>query len=478
MSQKKNIHVDLCVIGGGAAGLSVAAGAAQMGFDVALVEKNKMGGDCLNTGCIPSKSLLAAAKAAQTFRKAEIFGIKSAEPEIDFAAVNDYVRHVIKTIEPHDSPERFEAMGVKVVRGEACFTGPHCLRADDMKITARYFVIATGSRAVLPPISGLDAKKALTNETIFNLREKPDHLIIIGGGPIGMEMAQAHRRLGCSVTILDIATVMPKDDPELAAIVRGALEEEGVRIIEKTNIRRIEHGEDGVAVRMEKEGKESILRGTRLLIAAGRAPNVEDMGLEKAGVQYDKKGIKTDARLRTSQKHIYAAGDVAGGPQFTHIAGYHAGIIIKNILFKIPAKTDYAALPWVTYTDPELAQAGLTEAAAKEKYGDRIKSVSWKFKENDRAQTERRTEGMIKVVTMKNGRIIGASAAGPSAGDLIGLWALAISQKMKIGAVAGMIAPYPTFGEISKRAAGAFFTPSLFSDKTRKIVGFLHKLPL
>jgi len=478
MNPKKDIHVDLCVIGGGSAGLSVAAGAVQMGLDVALIEKSKMGGDCLNTGCVPSKSMLAAAKAAQNFRKAEIFGIKSAVPEIDFAAVKDHVRNVIKTIEPHDSPERFEAMGVKVFHGAASFTGPHCIRVGDMKITARHFVIATGSRAVLPPINGLDAGKALTNETVFDLREKPDHLIIIGGGPIGVEMAQAHRRLGCAVTILDIATIMPKDDPELVAVVREALEAEGVKIIEKTSIRRVDHRAGGVDVHIEKGGKESVLQGTHLLVAAGRAPNVENMGLEKAGVKYDKKGIATDARLRTSQKHIYAAGAVAGGPQFTHVAGYHAGIIIRNILFKIPAKTDYAALPWVTYTDPELAQTGLTEAMAKEKFGGKARTTAWKFRENDRAQAEHRAEGMIKVITMKNGRIIGASIAGPGAGELIGLWALAISQKMKIGSVAGMIAPYPTFGEISKRAAGAFFTPSLFSDKTRKIVGFLQKLPL
>lgn len=472
------LHVDLCVIGAGSAGLSVAAGAVQLGLSVALIEKNKMGGDCLNTGCVPSKSLLAAAKAAQGFRKAGAFGITAQEPAVDFSAVKDYVQSVIKTIEPHDSVERFEAMGVKVIRGTAQFKSDRAVAVNGQELTAKYFVIATGSRAVLPPIKGLSPHKTLTNETIFDLREKPEHLIIIGGGPIGMEMAQAHRRLGCRVTVLDIGHVLPKDDPAFAAIVRAALENEGVHIIEKTGIREIEHDAGAVTVHIEKDGRLSTIKGSHILAAAGRAANVDGLGLENAGIAFDKKGIKTDARLRTNKKHIFAAGDAAGGPQFTHVAGYHAGIIIRNIVFKIPAKVDYAALPWVTYTDPELAHVGATEAMAREKYGDTIRAVTWPFRENDRAQAEHRTEGMIKVITRKNGHVIGATIVAPGAGEMIGLWTLAISQKMKIGAVAGMVAPYPTFGEISKRAAGAFFTPMLFSDKTKSVVALLQKLPV
>ena len=472
------LNVDLCVIGAGSAGLSVAAGAVQLGMDVALIEKSKMGGDCLNTGCVPSKSLLAAAKTAQTFRKAGPFGITAQEPAIDFSAVKDYVHSVIKAIEPHDSMERFEGLGVKIFKGAAQFKNSKTITVDGQEIAAKYFVIATGSRAVLPPIKGLDAKIALTNETIFDLREKPDHLVIIGGGPIGMEMAQAHRRLGCAVTVLDVGHILPRDDPEFAAVIRTALGNEGVRIIEKTNIREVEHEAGGVIVHIEKDGVSSTVRGSHILVAAGRAVNTDGIGLESAGIKFDKKGIKVDARLRTNKKHIFAAGDVAGGPQFTHVAGYHAGIIIRNILFKIPAKVDYAALPWVTYTDPELAQVGMTEMTAQKKFGKRIKTVTWKFRENDRAQTEHRTEGMIKIITQKNGRIVGATIAAPGAGEMIGLWALAISQKLKISAVAEIIAPYPTFGEISKRAAGAFYTPSLFSDRMKSIVRFLQKLPV
>lgn len=475
----ETLNVDLCVIGAGAAGLSVAAGAAQLGLNVALVEKNRMGGDCLNTGCVPSKALLAAAKAAHNIRKADIFGIGAPEPVVDFSAVKDYVRGVIRVIEPHDSVERFEGLGVNVIKGAARFKNDKAVSVGSQTIGAKYFVIATGSRAVLPPVRGLDARKTLTHETIFDLREKPEHLIIIGGGPVGMEMAQAHRRLGCKVTVLDIGPVLPKDDPAFAAIVRAALEAEGVHIIGKTSIREIEYHDNVVTVHIEKNGHPSTIKGSHILAAAGRLANVDGLGLENAGIAFNQKGIHVDARLRTRKKHIFAAGDIAGGPQFTHVAGYHAGIIIRNIVFKLPAKVDYTALPWVTYTDPELAQVGMTEAAAKEKHGaKKIKTALWKMKENDRAQAEHRTDGMIKVIMLNNGRIIGATLAGAGAGELTGLWSLAISQKMKIGAIAGLMVPYPTLGEISKRAAGAYFIPSLFSNRTRGIVQFLQKLPV
>ncbi len=473
----KNIIVDLCVIGAGSAGLSVASGVVQLGLDVALIEKSKMGGDCLNTGCVPSKALLAAAKAAQVMRTSDKYGIAEQEPDIDFNAVKTHVSDVIKVIEPHDSVERFEGLGVKVIKGAAAFTSAHTVQVGEQTITARYFVISTGSRAAIPPIEGLDPDKILTNENIFELREKPDHLIIVGGGPIGIEMAQAHKRLGCKVTVLDMGSILPHDDPDLTAVVRDSLDNEGVRLLENIKIEKIAHAEKGVRVYVEKDGEQNAIDGSHLLIAAGRQVNVDGLELEKAGIVYDRRGIQVDARLRTNHKHIYAAGDVAGGPQFTHVAGYHAGIIIRNMIFKTPAKIDYKALPWVTYTDPELANVGMTESKAREKYGDSIKVVKWKFKENDRATAERRTDGMIKVVTRKNGKILGAAIVGPHAGELIGVWVLAISKGLKIGAITGMIVPYPTFGEISKRAAGAFYTASLFSDRTRKIVGLLQKLP-
>jgi len=474
-----SIEVDLCVIGAGSGGLSVASGAAQLGLNTVLVERAAMGGDCLNTGCVPSKALLAAGKRAQMHRKDDIKGIAPHEPEIDFSAIKDHVFDTIKTIEPNDSPERFRSLGVNVILEEGRFIAPDTVQAGGQIIKARHFVIATGSRAVLPSIVGLDKDKALTNETIFGLREKPNHLLIIGGGPIGIEMAQAHRRLGCKVSVFDRASILPHDDQSNVEIIRQCLISEGVELHEHVAVKEVKHTESGVSIVIEKDGKIEAFEGSHLLVAAGRAPNIDSLDLEKAGVSYDKKGITVDAHLKSSNKKVFAIGDVSGGPQFTHVAGYHAGIIIRQICFKMFwAKVDYKALPWVTYTDPELAQVGLTEKLARKQYGDDINVTEWHFNENDRAIAERTTKGQIRVITDKKGLILGASIVGPQAGELIGLWALAISSGLKIAAVTGMIAPYPTLGEISKRAAGAWYTASLFSDKTRRIVGWLQKLPI
>jgi pyruvate/2-oxoglutarate dehydrogenase complex dihydrolipoamide dehydrogenase (E3) component len=471
------MSADLCIIGAGSGGLSVAAGAAQLGLKTILIEKAKMGGDCLNTGCVPSKAFLAAAKRAQIHRKSDIKGIKGHEPEIDFSAVKDHVFETIKTIEPNDSQARFEKLGVIVIRHPAHFTAKNILQAGPHTIMAQYFVIATGSRAVVPPIPGLDENKIYTNETIFSLREKPEHLLIIGGGPIGLEMAQAHRRLGCKVSVFDLGMILPRDDQACVDIVRQSLKAEDISFYEGVTIKHIRHKENGISIDIENKNNPVTVNGTHLLMAAGRQVNIENLDLEKAGVEFDKKSIKVDARLRTSNKRIFAIGDVSGGPQFTHVAGYHAGIVIRNICFKIPARVNYKALPWVTYTDPELAQTGLTESVARKEHGNGIKITEWHFAENDRAITERTTKGLVRIIAKKNGLVVGASIVGPGAGELIGLWALVISQGLKIGAVANMIIPYPTIGEVSKRAAGAWYTSSLFSDKTRKIVRLLQKLP-
>jgi len=474
----KSQHFELCVIGAGSSGLSLVAGAAQLGYSTVLIEKAEMGGDCLNTGCVPSKALLKAGKAAQSFRDSDKFGVKSQEPEIDFAAVKQHVSSVIKTIEPHDSQERFEGLGATVIREEAKFIDENTIQAGDQTITAKYIVICAGSRAFVPPIKGIETNKIYTNENIFDLTEKPEHLIVIGGGPIGIEMAQAHRRLGCKVSIIDMFSIMANDDPELVEVVRKQLEKEGIDLYEGTQVESISHAKDTVTVYLKKGNESFNIKGSHLLVATGRQANSDKLDLEKAGVEFDRKGIKVDARLRTNKKHIFAAGDIAGGPQFTHIAGYHAGIIIRNICFKMPAKVDYSALPWVTYADPELANTGLTHKQAIEKLGDdQVKTISWPFEENDRAQCEKSTAGLIKITALKNGKILGAGIVGPHAGELIGVWGLAISKGMKLKDITGMISPYPTFGEINKRVAGAWFTPSLFSDKTRKIVGFLKKLP-
>ena len=467
---------DICIIGAGSAGLSIAAGAAQLGLKTALIEKSKMGGDCLNTGCVPSKALLQAGKTAALFRKADAFGIKAVEPDIDFSAVKDHVFRVIDAIEPNDSQERFESLGVTVIRDRAVFINRNTVIAGERTLEAKNFVIATGSRAAIPPIPGLEHSKILTNENIFDLRERPEHLVIIGGGPIGIEMAQAHRRLGSKVTVLDIAMILPKDEPELVNILKRQLKDEGIDIFEKIKIERITHSQNNTLISVEFDEKKIDISCSHVLIAAGRQPNIENLNLEKADVDFDRQGIKTDARLRSTNKQIYAAGDVAGGPQFTHIAGYHAGIIIRNIAFKLRAKVDYTALPWVTYTDPELAHVGLTEALAIKKFGkDKVRIISWHMTENDRAQAERRTEGMIKVTALKNGKILGASILAPGAGDMLGMWGLALQKGLRLSDIAATIAPYPTMGEISKRVAGSWYTSQLFSERTRKIVRFLNK---
>ncbi|MFQ5765166.1 MAG: dihydrolipoyl dehydrogenase family protein [Rhodospirillales bacterium] len=471
------LGVDICVIGAGSGGLSVVAGASQMGARVALIEKGKMGGDCLNYGCVPSKALLAAGHAAEAVRRSGRFGARAGAPEIAADGVYGHVHGVIAAIEPNDSQERFEGMGVRVIREHARFTGRTTVTAGDTTINARRVVVATGSSPFVPPIPGLDAVDYFTNETIFDADALPSHLIVIGGGPIGIELAQAHRHLGARVTVLELFTVMPKDDPELVGVVRRRLDEDGIEILEGVQITAIEKTPEGVAVSMaapEEDGEPRRIEGSHVLVATGRRANVDGLDLEKAGVRYSPKGIQVDARLRTSNKKVFAVGDVAGHLQFTHVASYHAGVVIKNALFRLPAKADHRTVPWVTYTLPELAQVGLTEAEAR-KAGNDIRILRWPFHENDRAQAEGATDGMVKAVVTAKGRILGCGIVGHQAGELIHTWVLAMSQNAKIGAVAQMIAPYPTLGEVSKRAAGSFYTPTLFSDRTQKIVRFLGR---
>jgi len=469
------IKTGICVIGAGSGGLSVAAGASQMGVDVVLVEKGKMGGDCLNYGCVPSKALLAAGKQAHAMRHGTAFGIDAVEPTINHQAVYDHVQDVIGAIAPNDSVERFEGLGVNVVRGAGYFVDHQTLAVGDTRIKARRFVVATGSRASVPPIPGLDDVPYHTNETIFSAEKFPSRLIIIGGGPIGCEMAQAHRHLAAEVTILELFTIMPKDDPELVDVVRRALVRDGVELREGVSILRVENSPAGIAVIIKTGEQEERIEGTDLLLATGRTANVSDLSLDVAGVSYSTKGIDVDRRLRTTNRKIFAIGDCAGGPQFTHVAGYHAGIVIRNVLFRLPAKVDHRVVPWVTYTSPELAQVGMTEAEARKVHGGDIRILRWPFFDNDRAQTQRQTDGLIKAIVTRKGHILGVGIAGTNAGELIQTWVLAMTQKAKIGTVASMIAPYPTLGEISKRAAGSFYTPRLFSERTKSIVRFLAR---
>lgn len=463
----ETVNADICVIGAGSGGLSVAAGAAMFGRKVVLIEQGEMGGDCLNTGCVPSKALIAAAARAHAIRTAAPFGVKAADPAIDFAAVMDHVHEVIAEIAPIDSQERFEGLGVTVLRERAAFSGPRQVKAGPTTVNAKHVVIATGSSPSMPPVEGLDSVSFFTNETIFENRTQPEHLVILGGGPVGVEMAQAFRRLGSAVTLVERETILAREDPELVGIIRAQLKEEGVRLLEQCNVERAAQ-DGGVSL---VAGGETI-RGSHLLIATGRKPNVGGLDLEAAGVDYDAAGVKVDRRLRTANKRIYAIGDVTGGRQFTHVAGYHASIVIRNILFKLPAANNDRVAPRVTYADPELAHVGLTESEAKAQ-NPKARSVRWAFGENDRARAELKSAGLIKVTAAPNGRILGASIAGQGAGDLIQPWAQAVAEGRNIKSFTAYIAPYPTRGEIAKRAAGEWFAPALFSNRTKMLLSLL-----
>ena len=464
---------DLCVIGGGSGGLSVAAAAAAFGVSCVLIEKHKMGGDCLNTGCVPSKALLAAGKRAALARNAHAFGV-AAEVAVDFGKVHDHVQNVVASIAPNDSAERFTGLGVRVIKGYAKFKDRRTVAiGEQYEIRARRFVIATGSAPALPPIPGLDGGPYLTNENIFSLTELPRHLIVIGAGPIGLELAQGFRRLGSDVTVLEAATPLAKDDPECAAVVLARLEQEGVVIRSGVNVTHVAYG-SGVSVSIAGAGGEQTIEGTHLLVATGRKPALDGLGLEAAGVRYDKTGIAVSRKLKTRNRRIYAIGDAAAGQlQFTHAANYHAGLVIRNALFRLPVRVSNDAVPWVTFTDPELGQAGLTEAEArKQRY--RIRILRWPFHDNDRAQTEREAHGHIKVVVDKKGKILGVTIVGAQAGELIATWILAIAQGMNIRALTGVVLPYPTLSEIGKRAAIDFFTPSLTRPLLRRIIAWLR----
>ncbi|MEM7439486.1 MAG: FAD-dependent oxidoreductase [Pseudomonadota bacterium] len=468
----ERIKTDICVIGGGSGGLSVAAGAVQMGAKVVLLEGHKMGGDCLNYGCVPSKALIAAGKHAHAMGSGAPFGVAPVNAKVDYATAKDHVRSVIAGIEPHDSVERFEGLGVNVITEFGNFVSPTEVQAGNTIIQARRFVISTGSSPFVPPIPGIEDTPHYTNENIFDLRDQPDHLIVIGAGPIGMEMAQAHVRLGSKVTVLEGMKALGKDDPELAAVVLDNIRAEGVEIVEGATATQV-RGTQGAIEVETKDGQ--IFKGSHLLMAVGRKPNIDTLGLDAAGIERTRTGIKVNDSLKTTNRKVYAIGDVAGGLQFTHVAGYHAGVIIRSALFGLPSKAKTSHIPWATYTEPELAQVGMTEAQARDAHGDKLEVVRFPYAENDRARAELKTQGLIKVMVVK-GRPVGASIAGAQAGELIGTWALALANNMKMSQVAAMVAPYPTLGEVNKRAAGQYFSPRLFENKTvKRVVRFVQR---
>ena len=468
------LQPDLCVIGAGSGGLSVAAAAAQFGVPVVLIEKGRMGGDCLNYGCVPSKSLLAAAKRADAVRTASAFGVDVIEAQLDHRGIHDHVHGVIAAIAPNDSVERFTGLGVRVIQAKASFLDKNTVEAGRVLVRARRFVIATGSSPAVPPIPGLDEIPYFTNETIFDISERMQHLIVLGGGPIGMELAQAHRMLGAHVTIIDAGDFLAREDPEAVAVITRRMEEGQVMLRSGVRVERVERAVQGLAVHLQMNGDTEIIKGTHLLVATGRKPNFKALGLERAGIKHSDAGIKVNEQLKTSNRRVYAIGDAVGGAQFTHLANHHAGIVIRNALFRLRPKASAAIIPRVTYTEPELAQVGMTEAEAKKRYR-RLRILRWPFTENDRAQCERDTEGFIKVVTRPNGRILGCTIVGPHAGELVQLWVVAMTKCMKVGELMNFVLPYPTFSEISERVALTYYQGTVTRRWLRAIISFLRK---
>ncbi len=466
---------DLIIIGGGAGGLVIASVASQLGLKVTLIEKEtRLGGDCLHHGCVPSKSLIKAAKVAQLLRRAGEFGLPASSAQVDLGKVNERIHDIIAQIQIHDDPDRFRGYGCEVLLGEAAeFISPHEVQVGSRVIEGKRFVIATGSRPFIPPIPGLDAGEILTNESVFNLQRLPDSLAVVGGGAVGVELGQAFARLGSKVTLFQRGPqLLPHEDPELVALMQEQLEDEGMRFQLNARIAHIYKHTDGFTLEQENGLQQQT---SQVLIATGRRPNIEGLALDAAGVTFSETGISVDRRLRTSQKHIYACGDVCGHYAFTHMAEYQAGIIISNALFRFPKKTDYRIVPAVTYSDPELAQVGLSEQQVREQ-GIRHSVLRFDFKDIDRALTERESSGRVKLITRK-GKLLGASILGPQAGELIHELVLAMQTGAKLGDISATIHAYPTLAQIHRRTVNTAYAPKLFSPFTRKLVQWLQRLP-
>lgn len=475
-SSVQDLKADLCIIGAGSGGLSAAAGAAQLGLKVVLYEKHEMGGDCLNYGCVPSKALLSAAKAAAGVREAYKYGIRTVDPKTDWEAVKAHVAGAIATIAPVDSQERFEGLGVTVIREAARFADKKTIVSESSHTQARRIIIATGSRAFIPPIEGLKEAPYLTNETIFTVPDLPRHLVILGGGPIGLEMAQAFVRLGSKVTVIEMGRAMPRADAEHAAIAIKALREEGVTILEQHKAQRVSQENGSIRVHTYNDAAPMI-EGSHLLVATGRRAVLDGLDLEKGGVEFNQKGIVVGDKLRShSNPRVWALGDAAGMEQFTHIAGWHASVFTRRAFFKQGTKASSLPVPAVTYTSPEVAQLGLTEAEAIAKHGSKVTTSAFPFHENDRAIAEGKTLGECKLVLYK-GKLVGASIVGEGAGDILQLVSVAMSNGLKLTALTNFISPYPTRAEVVKRAASAHFTPVVFSKNAQRLVGLLQRIP-
>ena len=470
---------DIGVIGGGAAGLTVTSGAAQLGAKTLLIEKETvLGGDCLHFGCVPSKTLIKTAHVYHMIKTAEKYGLPQVNvPPVDFKLVSNRIKSVISVIQKHDSEERFCNLGAKVVFGDPVFLDEHSVRLNGKTVSAKNWVIATGSSPFVPPIKGLDKTSYITNKDIFYMDHLPKSMIIIGGGPIGSEMGQAFNRLGTKVYIVDLGDqILAKEDKDMADTIKQVMESEGVLFYLNASVEVVKDvGNVKEVMIKNNKGKSVTLNAETVMVAVGRTPNINGLGLKGIGVKVNRSGIEVDKRLRTNHKHIYAAGDVNGGFLFTHAAGYEGGIVVSNAVFRLPRKTDYTYLPWCTYTDPELASIGMNEKSA-EAAGIDYSIWTEEFKDNDRSLAEGERIGKIKMLLDEKEKPIGVQIAGPHAGDLVSEWVAVLNGKVKLSTLAAAVHPYPTIGEINKKIAGTFFTPKIFSDRIKKGLKFFFNL--
>jgi pyruvate/2-oxoglutarate dehydrogenase complex dihydrolipoamide dehydrogenase (E3) component len=470
---------DIGILGGGAAGLTVASGAAQLGAKTLLIEKEReLGGDCLHFGCVPSKTLIRTAKVYHLMKTSKAFGLPAVEPPpVDYREIRRRIRSVISKIQKHDSEERFCSLGVKVEMGSPTFSDEHTILLNGSRYSAKNWVVATGSSPAIPPIEGLENTPYITNKEIFSLDSLPKSMIVLGAGPIAVEMAQSLSRLGTKVVVIQRSgQILSKEDKDMADEVMNVLSSEGILFhLNASVIRTSDRGSEREVVIKDENGKEASLRAETLLVAMGRTPNLHGLGLDDIGVELDRKGLKADDRLRTSRKHIYAAGDVTGAYQFTHAAGYEGGIVISNAVFHLPRKVDYTFLPWCTYTDPELASIGMNEKAARAA-GVEYSVWTEMFEDNDRSLAEGERTGKIKMLLDEKEKPLGVQIVGPHAGELLNEWVAVLNGKVKLSTLASAVHPYPTLGEINKRVAGTFFSPKIFSDKVKKGLKFFFHL--
>lgn len=487
------MEYDLIVIGGGAGGLTVASGASQLGAKVALIDKDELGGDCLFSGCVPSKSLIKSAKVAHTIKNASKYGFKDSKPEFEFKDVIQRIQDIIKTISIHDDPERFRGYGADVIFGEAKFKDKHTIsislnpklkeiqqenileKGNSFEITGKQIVIATGSSPFVPPINGLKETGYITNEEVFHLEEQPKSMLVIGGGAIGCELAQSFSRLGTKVYIsIRGDRIMKNDDPDISDIMMKVFEKEGIEILKNSSTTKIKSKDGKKVIHYTQNETEKTLEVDEILVATGRKPNI-NLDLENAGINFDKKGIPTNKKLRTNQKHIYAVGDVNGKFGFTHTAGYEGGIVVSNAIVKFPRKANYNKIPWCTFTDPEVASCGHNETTAKAN-NISYKVYEHKFDLQDRAVAESQNKGKIKILTTgKSDKIIGAQIIGPNAGELVHEFIIAMEKGSTVSTIASAIHIYPTLADINKAVSGKPLSKKLFNNKVRKLLKFLFR---